>query len=83
MIAQRIEAFDDEQREALQRIWFLGDVHGQFRHIVRCLGAAPVLPSWLVFLGDLDLEVAAAAGLDAAAVRCLSGRAGGLHPRQP
>jgi Icc-related predicted phosphoesterase len=56
-LVRRIQAFDDEQSEALRRIWFLGDVHGEFRHIVRCLAAAPVKPAWLVFLGDLDLEV--------------------------
>lgn len=56
MITEQIQNFDDEHREALRRIWFLGDVHGQFRHIVRCLAAAPALPGRLVFLGDLDLE---------------------------
>ena len=56
-LVRRIQAFDDEHREALRRLWFLGDVHGEFRHIVRCLAAAPVRPAWLVFLGDLDLEL--------------------------
>ncbi len=56
MISEALERFDKEHADALRRIWFLGDVHGQFRHIVRCLAAAPVPPRWLVFLGDLDLE---------------------------
>lgn len=56
MTIERIEDFDNQHRQALQRIWFLGDVHGQFRHIVRCLATAPVQPRWLLFLGDLDLE---------------------------
>jgi calcineurin-like phosphoesterase family protein len=57
MITARMQAFDDEHRDSLRRIWFLGDVHGQFRHIIPALTAAPVMPNWLVFLGDLDLEV--------------------------
>jgi hypothetical protein len=56
-LTARIQAFDDQYREALRRLWFLGDVHGQLRHIDRCLAAAPDLPAWLVFLGDIDLEV--------------------------
>lgn len=46
-------------KEALQRIWFLGDVHGRLDHIgVALQQLQHVLqqnPSWLVFLGDLDL----------------------------
>ncbi len=45
--------------EALRRIWLLGDVHGRLDHIGRALQPMqPVLqqePSWLVFLGDIEL----------------------------
>lgn len=45
--------------EALSRIWFLGDVHGRLDHIGRALQPMqPVLqqePTWLVFLGDIEL----------------------------
>lgn len=53
-----VQAFDREQSEALRRLWFLGDVHGDFRHIGRALHQAErvgTLPSWLVFLGDLEI----------------------------
>lgn len=64
MMQRNMQAFDSEHATALRRLWFLGDVHGHFEHIGRALqaaskraGAAPnCLPSWLVFLGDVDLE---------------------------
>ena len=59
MIQRDMQAFDLEHAEALSRIWFLGDVHGHFEHIGRALQAstkrADPMPSWLVFLGDVDL----------------------------
>jgi hypothetical protein len=50
--------FDHKHETALQGIWFLGDVHGEFRHIAQALLAAssPSLPNWLVFLGDVDID---------------------------
>ena len=48
--------FDRAHGPALARIWFLGDVHGQFKFLVRALQAAPVPPRWLVFLGDIDID---------------------------
>lgn len=41
---------------ALQKIWFLGDVHGSFNHIQQALLAARFKPSWLLFLGDVDID---------------------------
>lgn len=45
--------------EALRRIWLLGDVHGGFDHVGMALQQLQHVlqqnPSWLVFLGDLDL----------------------------
>ena len=59
MIQRDMQAFDFEHAKALRRLWFLGDVHGHFDHIGRALQAATkradLLPSWLVFLGDVDL----------------------------
>lgn len=48
--------FDQEHAQALARIWFLGDVHGSFVHIAQALLAATVVPRWLVFLGDVDID---------------------------
>ncbi len=42
--------------KALQKIWFMGDVHGSFTHIGQALLAANIKPSWLVFLGDIDVH---------------------------
>ncbi|WP_291013776.1 metallophosphoesterase [Hydrogenophaga sp.] len=53
-----MQAFDREQAEALRGLWFLGDVHGEFRHIGMALHQAErvgTLPSWLIFLGDLEI----------------------------
>lgn len=56
MMLRDMNGFDQEHAEALRRIWFLGDVHGSFKHIPKALLAAPELPRWLVFLGDIDIE---------------------------
>ena len=52
-----IAAFDAAHRDALSRLWFLGDVHGDFRHIGLALSRVrpEVTPRWLVFLGDLEI----------------------------
>lgn len=56
-----IAAFDQRFADALRSIWFLGDVHNEFRHIggalKRCVKSKQDLPEWLVFLGDQDLEL--------------------------
>lgn len=52
----RIADFDGRHEAALQRTWFLGDVHGHFKHIDRALQEAGTPPAWLVFLGDVDIE---------------------------
>jgi Calcineurin-like phosphoesterase len=51
-----MDSFDRTHAKTLERIWFLGDVHGQFAHIDQALRTASVLPRWLVFLGDIDIE---------------------------
>ncbi|MBK9236737.1 MAG: metallophosphoesterase [Rhodoferax sp.] len=51
-----LNQFDLEHRQALRRIWFLGDVHGEFRHIAQTLLSASERPRWLVFLGDIDID---------------------------
>jgi predicted phosphodiesterase len=53
-----MQEFDQKNAEALRRLWFLGDVHGEFRHIGAALKTAAVasrLPCWLVFLGDIEI----------------------------
>lgn len=52
-----LDKFDEDHSFALQRIWFLGDVHGCFDHISSALEAAAVIPDWLVFLGDIDISL--------------------------
>lgn len=55
-LTPRIEDFDSRCGAALRRICFLGDVHGQFRHLARAFEQAHQPPRWLVFLGDVDIE---------------------------
>jgi predicted phosphodiesterase len=55
-VASRIADFDRHHESELRRLWFLGDVHGQFKHLTRALEGAGALPAWLVFLGDVDIE---------------------------
>lgn len=58
-LMQAITAFDGAHRNALRRIWFAGDVHGQLGRIEQLLrewrDSRSELPSWLVFLGDIHL----------------------------
>lgn len=49
-------AFDQQHVASLKAIWFLGDVHGEFKHIARALLDAPEKPRWIVFLGDIDID---------------------------
>jgi predicted phosphodiesterase len=54
-----VDAFDHQHSHALRKLWFAGDVHGDFQHIGVALTAARgsgSFPSWLVFLGDLDID---------------------------
>ena len=51
-----MEQFDRDHAEILERIWFLGDVHGDFKHIGPALMAASAKPRWLIFLGDIDVD---------------------------
>lgn len=55
-ILKRIQEFDKDQADALRRIWFVGDVHGEFKYVARSLVAAKVQPRWIVFVGDLDID---------------------------
>lgn len=53
------DAFDRLHENTLRKLWFVGDVHGEFQHIEATLKAARdanSLPNWLVFLGDLDID---------------------------
>jgi hypothetical protein len=56
-VAGRARAFDQAKADVLRRLWFVGDVHGQRRPLLRLLDTwgGPV-PSWLVFAGDIDLD---------------------------
>jgi Icc-related predicted phosphoesterase len=48
--------FDLAHGAALKRIWFLGDVHGEFRHVARAIERSEIQPTWLVFLGDIEID---------------------------
>jgi predicted phosphodiesterase len=53
------DAFDRLHEHTLRKLWFVGDVHGEFQHIETTLKAARdanSLPTWIVFLGDLDID---------------------------
>lgn len=57
----RMDSFDSEHADVLRRMWFLGDVHGDFTHLANTLlqhATEPglELPRWIIFLGDLDLD---------------------------
>lgn len=52
---ERIKEFDAERSEALRRIWFVGDVHGEFKYLARALQAADLRPRWIVFAGDIEI----------------------------
>ena len=57
-VDRRMRVFDLECERALQGIWFLGDVHGEFGHIENALMAAQraeAFPKWIVFLGDIEI----------------------------
>jgi predicted MPP superfamily phosphohydrolase len=48
--------FDQEHADVLRGLWFLGDVHGEFKYLSQALLAAEKKPSWIVFLGDVDID---------------------------
>ena len=56
MMPGHIVDFDREHEKALRGLWFLGDVHAEFRHITRALLEVKELPSHIIFLGDVDIE---------------------------
>lgn len=55
-VQEKNAEFDHQHAEALRRIWFVGDVHGQFQYLARTLVAVDVQPSWIVFAGDIDID---------------------------
>ena len=51
----RITEFDRDRADELRRIWFVGDVHGEFKYLAQTLLQAQVRPRWIVFVGDIDI----------------------------
>lgn len=51
-----MDEFDTQNAEALKRIWFLGDVHGNFKHIEKALKYSNPQPRRLIFVGDVDID---------------------------
>lgn len=56
MMLRDMARFDRTHAQTLERIWFLGDVHGQFTHIAQALRHSSAPPRWLVFLGDIEID---------------------------
>ena len=58
MTLPHIQAFDLQHAKALRGLWFCGDIHGYFKHLMRTLAVTPEhnLPTHVIFLGDQDLE---------------------------
>ena len=52
MMLRDMAQFDRTHAQTLERIWFLGDVHGHFTHIAQALRHSSEPPRWLVFLGE-------------------------------
>lgn len=50
-----ISEFDRDWADALRRIWFVGDVHGEFKYLAQTLLQAQLRPRWIVFVGDIDI----------------------------
>lgn len=56
MVEARITQFDQERCDELRHIWFVGDVHGEFRYLAQKLLQAQLRPQWIVFVGDIDID---------------------------
>lgn len=56
MTTTRIDEFDHDRSDVLRRIWFVGDVHGEFRYLAQALLQAQLRPQWIVFAGDIDID---------------------------
>jgi hypothetical protein len=56
MKSRDMHAFNGEHADALRRLWFCGDVHGEFSYLSRTLLDSPTKPSWIIFLGDVDID---------------------------
>ena len=58
MMPAHIQAFDAKHAKVLRGLWFCGDIHGYFKHLMRTLAITPKdeLPTHVIFLGDQDLE---------------------------
>jgi predicted MPP superfamily phosphohydrolase len=56
MTTTRITEFDHDRSDVLRRIWFVGDVHGEFRYLAQTLLQAQLRPQWIVFAGDIDID---------------------------
>lgn len=54
-------------------IWMLGDVHGNFDHVLETVKASRERPAAVIFLGDLECPApfsACVAGIEAAGIQC-------------
>ena len=54
-------------------IWMLGDVHGNFDHVLETVKASGETPAAVIFLGDLECQVPfseCVAEIEAAGIQC-------------
>lgn len=48
--------FDRRNADALRALWFVGDVHGEFKYLAKTLLTTEKKPNWIIFLGDIDVD---------------------------
>lgn len=56
MTATRNAEFDQDRSDVLRRLWFVGDVHGEFRYLAQAMLQAELRPQWIVFVGDIEID---------------------------
>lgn len=49
----RIDQYDQENADALRGIWFLGDIHAEYKHLASTLLHSQRAQNWLCFWGIL------------------------------
>jgi hypothetical protein len=60
MMVRDMVEFDTENQNKLRRLWFIGDVHGDFKPLAETLlkhhRDGLDMPTWVIFLGDIDIK---------------------------
>jgi predicted phosphodiesterase len=60
MMVRDVGEFDTENQNKLRRLWFVGDVHGDFKPLAEALlkhhQDGLDMPTWVIFLGDIEID---------------------------